>query len=136
MANEAISWPEGTAYIVTGGASSVAAYAQGISVNMAVSYHKYRPPHGTTTIYRELDRVATMSIDQLWSQKDYFKMLNAATAGGVHVRLLHVVGPQEYTGEVILWSGVLTVGNIAGQNAGLMAAQVQGEFPLWTGNGW
>jgi hypothetical protein len=127
---EAFSFAEGTARFVTGAATSVATYVQGVNAVMTIGYHRRRAPHSTLWTYYETAREATLSIDQIYSQKDIAAIFNGATAGGVHVQLIHAaVG---VTGTLWLYSGVIDSHSMDGSEGNVMMRAVRGRFQTWS----
>jgi len=127
---ETFSFAEGTAYFVTGGATSTATFARDIAGKMTVGYFSYRPPFSTVYQYLETGREATLTIGQVYSQKQLFTMFNGATAGGVHVGIVHVAAGV--TGTIWLYSGVIDNHSIDGTDGDVMKRSLMGRFQTWS----
>ena len=127
---ESFGFAEGTAYFVTGGATSTAMFARDIAGKMTVGYFSYRPPFSTVYQYIETGREATLTIGQVYSQKQLGAMFNGATAGGVHVGIVHVAAGA--TGTIWLYSGVIDSHAIDGADGDVMKRSLMGRFQAWS----
>jgi hypothetical protein len=127
---EAFSFSEGTANFVTGGATAAATFVRDIQGTKTIGYFKYRPPFATTWVHYETGREATLSIGQVYSQKDLGIMFDGATAGGVHVQIVHVAAG--ITGTLWLYSGVIDSHSLNGNDGDVMQRTLQGRFQAWS----
>lgn len=126
---EAFSFAEGSAQVVTGGATSLMTYVRDVRVVPTIGWYSYRPPHSTTYVYQETARNVSLSIGQVYAQKDVITMFNGATAGGVHIRVIHAAAGV--TGELWVYSGVINSLPLEGGDGDVMMRTVQGDFQTW-----
>lgn len=127
---EAFSFSEGIALFVTGGATSTATYVRDVQGTLTVGWHSYKPPASTTVQYIETGREASLTIGQVYSQKDIAAMFGGATAGGVHVQITHVAAGV--TGTLWLYSGVIETHALQGTDGDVMKRSIQGRFQTWS----
>lgn len=127
---EAFAFSEGTAYFVTGGATATVTFVRDIQGTKTIGYFKYRPPFAVTWQHLETGREATLSIGQVYSQKDLSTMFDGATAGGIHAGIVHVAAGV--TGTLWLYSGVIDSQAMNGNDGDVMQRTLQGRFQAWS----
>lgn len=127
---ETFSFSEGTAQFVTGGATSLLTYVRDVQALPTIGYHRYRPPYSTTYVQYETGREATLSVGQVYAQKDLAAMFNGASAGGVHVRLIHAAAGV--TGTLWLYSGTIDSYALEGSDGDVMTRALRGWFQTWS----
>lgn len=129
---EVLHWNEGSAQLITGGATSLMVYVQSVTVRPNIGYHVYRPPFNGTYQYIETGRVATVRLSQHLQDKVAQPIFNAATAGGVHLRLTHLVPGAGNAETWLLFSGILESVNLDGSDGAVMGLSFEGQFQNWT----
>jgi len=127
---ETFSFAEGPARFVTGGATASVTYVRNVQGTLSVGYYTYRPPFSTVRKYIETGRDATVTIGQVYSQKDIGAMFDGATAGGVHMQLVHVAAGV--TGSIWFYSGVIDSHAINGADNDVMQRTIVGRFQTWS----
>jgi hypothetical protein len=132
--SEILTFPEGSAYLYTGGTSAIAAYVRNVDVRRNVIRHKYRPPFATTNTYTELVRNARLTIGQAFTQTRHLKLMQLATGGSVHCHLTFKTPGPNTSGGIWLWSGELQTDQLRGADGQAeLVYSVQGEFQNWSG---
>ena len=127
---ETFSFTEGTANFKTGAVTVPVTYCRDVQATLTIGYHRYRPPYSTTYQFIETGREATLSIGQMHSQKQLGVMFDGATAGGIHVQLIHAAAGV--TSNLWLYSGVIDSHSMNGSEGNVMQRSLVGRFQSWT----
>ena len=131
---EVFTWPEGSAYIWSGNSttSALLTFARNATVVASVTRHAYRPPFAAARVYTEIDRRATLTIGQAFSQKDLLGYTQNAAGGIVHCHVKYTVPAVGISGGMFLWTGSIESNSINGSDGGEVALSIQGTFDNWS----
>ena len=129
---EVAVWNEGSAYIRTGNASSLVAFGRGMQLRLVRGFYVYRPPHSNTYEGLETGRVATLTINQAFSQLSAITMFEGATAGGFRIHLIRKVPSLDESAGFHLYSGFLQALTHAGSPNNAYRLSFQAQFHEWS----
>ena len=127
---EVFTFPEGSAYLWTGNSttSALLVFVRGASVQEDVDRHRYRIPFSVNWTYTEISRGATLSISQAYSDPTAIRFFQNAAGGQVHCHLKHIIGGNNGSAGIFLYTGSLETQSLNERPAGEIEISVNGLF--------
>ena len=131
---EVFTFPEGSAYLWTGNSttSALLVFVRGVTVSPKVDRHDYRAPFATTWTYTEIQRRADLTISQAYSDPTAIRFLQNAGGGAVHCHLKHIIGGNNGSAGIFLYTGSLRDMNINETGPGEIGVSFNGTFDTFS----